>query len=68
MNEFVLNLAAVSFSECIRIVFFSDITANKPELSNKNIIYMDSLLPDIKPYYFRFHKTVDLNKVISEGK
>ncbi len=40
MNEFVLNLAAVSFSECIRIVFFSDITANKPELSNKNIIYI----------------------------
>ncbi len=36
--------------------------------NNKNIIYMDSLLPDIKPYYFRFHKTVDLNKVISEGK
>ena len=36
--------------------------------NNKNIIYMDSLLPDIKPYYFRFHKTVNLNKVISEGK
>lgn len=40
MNEFVLNLAAVSFSECIRIVFFSDITTIKPELSNKNIIYI----------------------------
>ena len=39
MNEFVLNLAAVSFSEFIRIVFFSDITSIKPELSNKNIIY-----------------------------
>lgn len=40
MNEFVLNLAAISFSECIRIVFFSDITTIKPELSNRNIIYI----------------------------
>ena len=40
MNEFILNLAAVSFSEFIRIVFFSDITSIKPELSNKNILYI----------------------------
>ena len=34
----------------------------KIEDANGNMVYLDSLLPDIQPYYYKFQHGVGLNK------